>query len=120
MDHPEPLTCDNIEVHPWHEVGDGCVEQCEPHEAQGWGVYAHVPGEGLHHLVDRPTEAEDEDIGARLIVGDDTCPDCAGGGLDHSHEFIPGVPASCELCEGFGRLQPLRIVPLVYRDPHGK
>lgn len=111
MDHPEPLTCDNIEVHPWKNVGHGCVEQCEPCEARGWGVYAHVPGQGLHHIVDRTTEAEADAIAGRLLAGDTTCPDCAGGGLDAAHEFSPGVPASCELCEGYRHLQPIRFVP---------
>lgn len=114
------LVINNTEVHPWCKVGRDevmaldFVETCDPKDADGWGVYVHQVEGGLVHVQDCATEAEADALADHLLA-DPTCPVCEGTGHDAGHHWPDGSPASCEICEGYGRFN---LVPLVYRDPH--
>lgn len=52
----EGVNFDNVEVHPCREVAPGMYDQCEPHEADIWGVFIHMPEMGLECIADCKTE----------------------------------------------------------------
>lgn len=67
-----PARFDDYEIGPClrHEEpgspGQHTFEPCEPHEADVWTLYGHVPGEGVHAIGDYASREHAEEVFARI------------------------------------------------------
>jgi hypothetical protein len=71
--HPTPYDGYEIEPCTRHEEPDkpGCYffEPCEPHEADVWTLYGHIPGAGVEAIGDFSTREAAEEVYARITGG---------------------------------------------------
>lgn len=64
-----PAPFDSYEIHGLREFDDGngkCCEQVPEEEAQLWGLFGHIPGEGLDGIGDFKTREHAEEVFARI------------------------------------------------------
>lgn len=69
---PLPQPFDVYEIHPCQRFAEPddphrfYFEVCEPHEADVWTLYGHIPGQGVEAIGDFSTRTHAEDIYARI------------------------------------------------------
>jgi len=72
QEHGLPTRFDNYEIHPcrrFQEDGDRIrfyYETCEPHEADIWTLYGHIPGQGIEAIGDFETREHALEVFARI------------------------------------------------------